>query len=213
MIISEKSPVYICLAICYLILGSCTTKQESRDWTSRDRDFLIEGLTASRDTLISLTAELSEKAWHFREDSSRWCIGEVVTHLALHDALYYRELRSTTALPQPTLPQNSLLDEDDYLMEYGEINPQNKGASPWYLDPTVHWCQPQQALASFTQTRDHYISFVDTTNANLRAYFSANGRGKKPYRDLHQLVMISVAHSQRHLQQIRHIKSAAHFPD
>lgn len=133
-------------------------------------------------------------------------------HLALHDALFLREIKSSSSLPSPVVIPDSLLDEDHYLLDYAQINTGNSGPAPWYLDPIAHWCSSGQTSSKFTQTRKDFVDFLAHTDRNLRAYYSTNGRGKKPYRDLHQLVLVSIAHTKRHLTQIQNIKHNPDFP-
>ena len=207
------APVARWSLVLILVVGCAGNQSPTvKIWSTQDRNFLIDGLTGTRDSVRLFTQSLSEEQWNYRQDSTQWCIGEVVTHLALHDALFYREVRTLTALPPPPPVADSLVDQDHYLMEYAQITGANSGSAPWYLDPGDQWCQPQQASNTFLQTRNHYVAFVEQTDANLRSYFSPNGRGRSDYRDLHQLIMISIAHNRRHLQQIHNILEAADFP-
>lgn len=56
------------------------------------------------------------------------------------------------------------------------------------------------------------IEFIQNTDKNLRAYATSSGRGTKKYRDLHQMILISIAHTRRHTEQIRKIKLDANYP-
>ena len=48
-------------------------------------------------------------------------------------------------------------------------------------------------------------TMLKETDKNLRAYATSSGRGTKTYRYLHQLVLITIAHTKRHTKQIRKI--------
>ncbi len=185
---------------------------DTPQWSDEDRQYLVTEQTALLDSLLAHTQQLSEEQWHFRGAEDSWCIGEVMEHLALHDALFLREIKSSSSLPTPAVIADSLLDEDHYLLDYAQINTDNSGPAPWYLDPVAHWCSASQTSTKFTQNRNAFIDFLGQTDRNLRAYYSTNGRGKRPYRDLHQLVLVSIAHTKRHLTQIETIKHNTDFP-
>ena len=192
----------ICVALGII---SCTNKpaqNESRSWSDVERSQLVDGLSNTLDSLLGLVSGLSEEEWKLRIDSNDWNIGQIVTHLSIHDALFYRELRATTALPIPTSISDSLLDSDEFIMKYAVRTPENMGTAPWYLEPDQRWLDREQTIRGFTLGRRNYVSFIQDTQVNLRRYYTPNGRGLKPYRDLHQLVLISISHTRRHLIQI-----------
>ncbi len=204
------------LLLFVLTLNACQNNppvNQANVWTEFDRNLLVTELTEIRDTLLWETQSLTMDQWSFRAKPDSWCIGEVIEHLALHDALFFREIRSTSSLYPPTPLADTLLDEDHYLWDYAQITTVNSGKAPWYLDPADYWCSPEQAWSKYVITHDAYIDFIGQTDRNLRAFYSTNGRGKKPYRDLHQLTLVSIAHAKRHITQIQNIKSHHGFPD
>ena len=196
-------------------LGSCTdpvTQSSARSWSTADREVLTNGLSNVGDLLFEETKDLTEDQWNFRSTQDAWCIGEVVEHLAIHDALFFREVKSTSSLPEHAMLADSLVDQDQYLMDYAEVTTANSGEAPWYLDPQLHWCSSRQTWPKFQRSHDQYIDFISDTKHNLRAFYTSNGRGQNPYRDLHQLVLISIVHAERHISQIQSIKSHPEFP-
>lgn len=46
-----------------------------------------------------------------------------------------------------------------------------------------------------------------STDKDLRKYYTRSGRGPTEYRDIHQLLLISIAHTERHHKQIAGILS------
>ena len=207
------------LVLLLLLLGfffmyqpSCTSTYNERIWEEADRSFLISRLSASLDTVVRSVASLSEEQWNWQADSNTWSIALVVEHLITHEELFYREVRVLSNLPNMPVQDESKFASDEAIMSYSEITDQNRGNAPVYLAPKGRWCDKERALASYRETRKAMIEFVSNTEANLRTYYTKSGRGPTEFRDLHQLLLISIAHTLRHAQQIRSIVEDQGFP-
>ena len=82
-------------------------------------------------------------------------------------------------------------------------------SNPWSVGLIVEHLITHDELFYLCARRSHsprirsaLIDFVKSTEADLRAYYTQSGRGPTAYRDLHQLLLISIAHTLRHHQQI-----------
>lgn len=202
-----------------LVLGfllSCeptpTSPPNNRVWTEKDRKFLVTHLTTSLDTVIQTVKSLNEVQWNWQSDSTTWSIALVLEHLITHEELFYREVRVLSSLPSMAAIGDTKFATDEAIMSYSEITDQNRGKAPIYLAPKGRWCDKESALASYQETRKALIKFASDTEANLRAYYTKSGRGPTEFRDLHQLLLISIAHTRRHAQQIRAIMDHQEFP-
>lgn len=191
---------------------SCTSTYKERIWEETDRSFLISELAASLDTILQSVATLSVEQWNWHPDSNTWSIALVIEHLITHEELFYREVRVLSNLPSLPAQDESKFASDDAIMSYAEITEQNRGKAPVYLVPRGRWCDKEKALDSYQETRAAMIDFVSNTEANLRTYYTKSGRGPTVYRDLHQLLLISIAHTLRHAQQIRSLIEHQGFP-
>lgn len=191
---------------------SIETTEEAPAWTEEDRKFLVESLSDTRDNVLQEVNDLTDQQWNYRESPGRWSIAEIVEHLELHDELYRRELTVLTQFPEMDACWPMEHDTDDSILSYGEVTSNNSGKSPWYLEPKGRWRTKEACLETYTLMRNKIIDFVQKTDKDLRKYYSPSGRGKTQMRDLHQLMLISVAHTKRHLVQLRKVKSHAGFP-
>lgn len=206
----------ICWFLLQLLLVSCSAPSSSnsstRTWSSNDRAFLATHLQTSLETIMSAIDPLTEEQWSWQPDSNTWSIALVVEHLITHEELFYREVRVLSNLPSPPSVENAAFASDEAIMSYQDITDQNRGEAPSYLTPRGRWCKKSTALESYQDSRRAMIDFVNTTAANLRTYYTKSGRGPTTYRDLHQLLLISIAHTLRHAQQIKTIIEYPGFP-
>ena len=200
-----------------LIFMSCQSNQSGktyqRSWSEKDRSYLLKNLNTSLNSVIDEVDILNEAQWNWKLDDSRWSVAQVIEHLIVHDELFYRETRVLTGLPTMTSQEDSLFAKDEIILSYREITSQNTGKSPFYLEPLGRWCSKEEAVIGYSRVRKAMIEFVRSTDKDFRKFYTSSGRGPTAYRDLHQLLLISIAHTQRHLQQIQKIKSYINFPN
>jgi len=88
------------------------------------------------------------------------------------------------------------------------------------LEPIGRFCSKTESILAFTRTRKHLVEYVENTAIDLRKHFSFGSQAGsksideiKPREvyDLHQLLLLGIAHTDRHLNQIRAIKKNPDF--
>ena len=81
------------LVFSLLILFVTTTcySQPKNIWTEVDRKFLIENLERTKLEIIKQTKDLTSEQWAFKEDSTKWTIGQVLEHLGLYERIFAQE--------------------------------------------------------------------------------------------------------------------------
>ena len=188
------------------------TQRYSRTWTDEDRKFLLDNLNKSLSDVFEEIDSLTEEQWNYFPGEDNWSIAFVVEHLITHDELFSREVRVLSQLPVMNAQPDSLFASDEEIMSYRDITPQNTGQAPVYLEPLGRWCSREEAISAYRRTRSALIDYVEDSTADFRKFYTTSGRGPTKYRDLHQLLLISIAHTQRHTQQIRKVKLGPGFP-
>ena len=203
-----KLSLLLVVGIFTILQFSCSgTKEYSPKWGEEDRAYLLSKLDSSLNLVIAEVEDLEISEWNWQPDSVTWPVAKVVEHLIIHDALFYREVRVLTALPEPQRLNSSNFAEDSVILGYKDITPKNIGSSPAYLEPHGRWCTKQDAVEAYKRSRKALMEFVKSSDKDLRAYYTASGRGPTKYRDLHQLLLISIAHTLRHHRQIQKLKT------
>lgn len=188
-------------------------------WTEDERRFLLSELDRTTAELKKETENLGEDQWHFKEDRFRWSIAEIVEHLTLQNELHYREI--TVLADGPELPQylSTTKGQDDYYKAYATAP--EKSQAKWFLQPLGRFRPWRQHMNGFLRARDGLRDFVEATDVDLRKHFTfRNKAGTKniselnigDVRDLHQLVLTEIAHTDRHLRQIRQVKKHEYYP-
>jgi hypothetical protein len=172
-----------------------------------DREHLQVHFEMTTQMVAELVHGLSPAQLEYRASPDRWSIREVVSHLAVAEPDYWRELqKAVKAAPDMASKKSSASDAD--IMWYG-------------IDRVVHtktggghekvetYKDLGEALGKFQALRATMIDYIKTTDDDLRAHsFGEYGE----VIDSWQWMLEISTHAERHIQQIREIKNDPNFP-
>ncbi len=210
--------------ILVLILTSstafCQTAPLSTDkiWTESERENLLKGLERTNNELFTEIKGLSEQQWNFKEDSTRWSISEIVEHLITQDESFMKEI--WTCLSHPELPQfiDKAKGNDKVFIEYSE-DPLKANAG--FLSPFGRYCSKEKSEFAYNRIRSALFGTVKNTKDDFRKHFTFRNfkfdgqlTNAETYnvRDMHQIVLTCISHTDRHLKQLRKIKIHPNYP-
>lgn len=187
-------------------------------WTVAEKKIILTGLERTKNEVFQEIKGLTTAQWNFKEDSSRWSIGEIVEHLTNQDESYFVEIR--TCLMQPEIPQFIELarGNDDIFIAYAD-DPLKADAG--FLSPIGKYCTREKAEFAFNKVRTRIHGIVDGTSEDLRKHFTfrrytfkgqLSKAEKYNLRDLHQLLLTCISHTDRHLKQLRKVKLHPNYP-
>ena len=205
--------------IVFLVIGSllsCEKGQEKEfpKWSAKDRALLVSEFQTTKFALHDLVDLLSYEQWNFKPDSSKWSIAYIVEHLQLQEDMHYREVRIISM--QPPRPKEALktVGNDEKVMAY--VNDPKKGIADWNVTPLGRWPTKNLALMAFDRSRDQMIQLVKTTEADLRQQVTfrnlSDEEDFRNVRNLHQILLTTVAHTKRHMIQIEQVMNHPNFP-
>jgi hypothetical protein len=183
--------------------------QQTRLWSEEDKKYLLDNLARTRDSVTKETQNLSKAQWNFKESPDRWSINQIVEHLAIWELLLQREI-SQALLSGPRAELNKEGRTDSAVIAFlMEEKPHiaTEYTKPFTFTVPMGSNDGKNNLAWFLKMRNEGIDYVDSTMADLRVYFLRPGRG-----NVHQVFITIFAHTDRHLRQIRRVKSDANFP-
>ncbi len=201
-------------------LLSCGSEENSTDtakdsWSVEDRQTLLRGFNGSRIDLLEAVNGLSDEQWNFKADSNSWSIAYIVEHLGLQEDMHFREVYVISLAPPHDEFAGDTRKNDEKVTSY-ETNP-IKTESAWFVTPLGRWQTKEDALFQFNSSRDKMIEFVESTQLDLRKYVTFRNipdeTDFRRIRDLHQILLTTIAHTRRHIRQIEGIKSLPNFPD
>ena len=198
-----------------LILGLVTStygqanedkKSETPVWTEEDRSYLLNNLTRSLDELTTEVENLTEEQWNFKENPDRWSINQIVEHLAIYELIFMNQI--SVALQMGEFPQIKKYPADSLFLG----NSSNKNSTTDFTKPFSYTVplgnnDGINNLIWLTTMRNDSIAFVRTEERNLRLYYVNFGP------NIHQKCMQIFSHTDRHLRQIKEVKSHPNYPE
>lgn len=177
-----------------------------KSWTEADRRALAGHYKRTKAEVNQETGALTSAQWNFKEGSDKWTIGQVLEHLNMWSLLTQFDARAAGYFGErPDLAAVCKSDSANTSFIY-ETNPHT---SPDFTIPTG-LIKDENNLKMFNAKYDEIISAIEQSKLNYRLIVR---EGKDGYhRDLAQIYIIHYGHVDRHLRQIKRIKSHPNFP-
>ena len=199
-------PVMRTVRVLPFLVLTMTLRLSSAPMNNEDREHLLVHFEMTGQVLAEQVRGLSPAQLEYKASPDRWSIREVVSHLAVAEPDYWRDLQKAVKTPPDMKDKKSMATDADIL---------------WYgIDRVVHtktggghekvdrYKDMGEALARFQALRATMIAYIKTTNDDLRSH----SFGDREQIDCWQWMLEISTHAERHIQQIREIKAAANFP-
>ncbi len=188
------------------------TQAKQQIWTSSDRQNLITGLKTSQFDILKEVEQLTDKQIHFKPDSSKWSIAEVIEHIGVYEELLYWDLSNNQYTDERPDLVDSVKGIDSAMTAYA-TDP-NKGQAPFVVQPIGRFKKKEDLINFFNRYRNEVVKLIQDTKADFRLHFVFRPPdwGIWHVRDLHQYTLLWIAHTERHLNQIKKIKTSPNYP-
>lgn len=194
------------VAFTLLVAASPSAEFQQTDqisMTSGDRQRLLAHLAMTEEWLASEITGLTPAQLSFQMTPESWAIAQVVEHLAIAEPQYWAMVLDSVKQPDTT---ERLTVTDAQILWYG-IDRTERQKTGEARVPKGKWNDAREALAEFRKLRATIREFSSTTKENLRAKKLQGGN-----MEVYQWVLMISTHAQRHILQIREIKSHAKYP-
>lgn len=192
----------LALTVCLFAVPLCAAPM-----TDTDREHLLVHFEMTTQMVAEQVRGLSPAQLEYKASPDRWSIREVVSHLAVAEPDYWREIqKALKAAPDMATKKSQATDAD--VMWYGidRVVHTKTGGGHEKVDT---YKDLGEALAKFQALRATMIDYIKTTNDDLRAH-SFGDYGEVI--DCWQWMLEISTHAERHIQQIREIKNDPNFP-
>lgn len=175
----------------------------SAPMTQRDREHVVAHHEMTSKWLVDEVVGLSPAQLNFRMTPDRWTVAEVVQHLVLGEPTYWKLFQDGMKQSSQKLQQPA---SDADVLWYGIDRTRHQKTAP-YEDPKGESIDLPKALAAFEKLHTSMLEYARSTDEDLRAHTVPEWGV-----DAYQCLVEISAHTQRHILQIREIKTANGFP-
>lgn len=171
--------------------------------TTGERDRLTAHLEMTARWLADEVKGLSDAQLNFRSKDDAWSVLQVVEHLNTAEPQYWQWLNEALKQPATDAPAKA---KDEAVLWYG-IDRTRRARTAEERAAKGVLKDAGKGLAEFAKLREAMLDTARTTNEDLRGR-----RFKGGEMDVYQWFLMISTHSQRHILQIREIKSHSGFP-
>jgi hypothetical protein len=178
-------------------------------WTDADRKYLLDNLTRTKQELIDETKGLTKKQWKFKESTDRWSINQIVEHLALWEILFMHEIsQALTRQPDPDFkhfaPDSVFLDQDPKGLKRNNALDYTK---PFSFAVPLGNNEGKNNMIWLTTMRNESVDYLKGETKNIRLQYDyCTGA------NAHQYFIMIFSHTDRHLRQLRKVKTHRNYP-
>jgi len=194
------------LTVCLLAVPLLAVPLLAAPLSNDDREHLLVHFEMTTQMVAELVQGLSPAQLEYKASPDRWSIREVVSHLAVAEPDYWRDLQKALRAAPDMNTKKSVATDAEIL---------------WYgIDRVVHtktggghekvetYKDLGTALGKFQALRATMIEYIKTTSDDMRAH----SFGDRQLIDCWQWMLEISTHAERHIQQIREIKNDPNFP-
>ena len=175
--------------------------------SGEDREHLLVHLEMTTQMVAEQVRGLSRAQLKYKASPDRWSIREVVSHLAVAEPDYWRDLqKSVKAAPDMDHKKSANTDADILWYGIDRVVHTKTGGGHEKVDT---YKDLNEALGKFQALRATLIEYLKTTDDDLRAHSFGSGA---QVIDCWQWMLEISTHAERHIQQIREIKNDPNFP-
>ncbi len=174
--------------------------------SAEDREHLQVHMEMTTQMVAEQVRGLSPAQLEYKASPDRWSIREVVSHLAVSEPDYWRDLqKALKAAPDMKGKKSNVTDAD--LLWYGidRVQHTKTGGGHEKVDT---YKDLGEALGKFQALRATMTDYIKTTTDDMRAH----SFGTQEVIDCWQWMLEISTHAERHIQQIREIKNDPNFP-
>lgn len=171
------------------------------------KEELLAYFDRTSDNLLGKVNGLSEAQWKFKPAPDRWSVAEVFEHItvteqALQGMMKQALQAEANAAKKPTAQDAGIVPMT--------TDRSRKFKAPESVQPTGRFATQQQALEAFKKARAATVDMARSTPEEvLRAHTASSPGGEM---DIHQFLLFTAAHSERHTKQIEEVMADAKFP-
>jgi DinB superfamily len=174
--------------------------------TKDDREHLLVHFQMTTQMVAEQVRGLSPTQLEYKASPDRWSIREVVSHLAVAEPDYWRDIqKALKAAPDMNGKKSSATDADILWYGIDRVVHTKTGGGHEKVDT---YKDLGEALGKFQTLRATMIKYLNTTNDDMRAH----SFGDREPIDCWQWMLEISTHAERHIQQIREIKNDPKFP-
>ena len=174
-----------------------------------ERKFAVDYMEQTRKGLLMDIKGLSEQQLNFKPSPQKWSIAQCVEHIAIAEIALMKILQES--LDQPADPsKRAEITASDTTVLRVVTDRSHKSTAKEFLQPDDKFADYNAALQGFIDRRNKNISYIISTQDDLRNHFCSHAIMGRI--DGFQYLLLISAHCKRHTLQIEEVMADPNFP-
>jgi hypothetical protein len=195
----------VALALVFALFFAMTAR--AQELTQADRDKAVAYLESTKKDVLDATKNLSPAQWNFKPAPDRWSIAECMEHIAAAED-YILAAVENGVMKAPAVPGRDIAAIDAGIIA-NVPERKTKVQAPEAIKPTNRFGSPQGSIDHFVASRAKTEDYVKTATG-LRDHAADSPNGQKW--DAYEFILLIAAHSERHTNQIKEVKTDPNYP-
>jgi len=192
------------MKVCALILSIASAAASyAAPMTKAEREHLIAHLEMTQSWIVDETARLSRAHLLYHPTAEQWSVIDVLEHLNLAEPIYWNQFKDAMKAA-PSDKKHPVTDE--MVLWYG-IDRTERQKTEARKVPNSRSADIKARLDAFRKLHAEILDYVRSSDQDLRSHI-IESEGC----DMYQWLLMISTHDQRHILQIREIKSSSGFP-
>jgi hypothetical protein len=204
---SQLLPLLLAVLTLCLFAHPSAAQMSNAQMSDEDRQHLLVHFEMTTQMVAEQVRGLSPAQLEYKASPDRWTIRQVVSHLAVAEPDYWRDLQKSVKAA-PDMKDKKSVNTDADILWYGVDRVQHTKTGGGH-EKVDTYKDLDVALGKFQALRATMIDYIKTTQDDLRAH--SYGDGAEVIDSWQWMLEIST-HAERHIQQIREIKNDPNFP-
>ena len=204
-----RRKTYNYLLLLFIVFSGLAGTPTNDVLSKKERKFAAEHMKNTKVELQDAIKGLSAAQLTYKTSADKWSVEECVYHIAISEKTLWTMLEtSMNAGPTPE-KKKDLKVTDEQVIKMTEDRT-NKVKTFSALEPqNTPYKSLDEAINDFKTTRAAHIKYIKATSEDLRNHFVQMPFGLL---DCYQLTLLISSHTDRHVQQLNEVKTAAGFP-
>jgi hypothetical protein len=177
--------------------------------SKKERHSAVKFLKDTENDVLSKIKGLSEAQLKFKPAPDRWSVEECLKHIAVTEQALWQMVSGTLQKPANPDKRSEIKMTDEQVISMIEDRTKKVQARDQFKPENTPFKSMEDALASFKENRGKLITYVKSTQDDLRDHVATMPFGML---DCYQMTLFIGAHSNRHAQQMAEVMADPGFP-
>lgn len=177
--------------------------------SKKERKYAASHLKDSKKAVLKTIKGLSDAQLNFKPSPDEWSIDGCLKHIAASEKAIFSMVEE--AMKQPANPEKraNIKMSDEELVKMIESREKKAKTMDPLKPENTPFATTQDAMASFNESRQKVIDYVQSTKEDMRNHVLELPFG---HFDAYQMLLFIAGHSTRHHRQMEEIQAHPDFP-